>query len=390
VFIYSFKLGTEKVFVDILSCQYRTAWFLEIDRVSIRTLLFIYGQHSIMDCAASCLSVLSSYGVGFKIQLLLAPLLVSEVAAGYRMSQGGKMNENIQALVKACELENVSYEVHHKAGNFVSVDIGGKSHFFMNWTTPFNSQVEMQLCKDKDYFYSFFKDSVLMPRTSSFLNPYSKEKYEKYRVNETFADILEAIEQNHSYPMIIKRNKGTLGHNVFKVSTRKELEKGIVDVFNKQDAAFDYVCIAQDYIDILHEYRVIFFEGEYQFSYRKVIDDACFNGNISPLHWDGARAELTLDTDEEQRLAEFCLPLFEKATIPFCGLDVAVDTSGKFWLIEANSAPGFAYIIEHGGEEAVIALYRKMLTALRSDDSGLPVAKLGFAESTRPAEISML
>ncbi len=274
------------------------------------------------------------------------------------------MNKNIEAIKLACEIEGIPHKVHHATGNLITVKIGENRYLFVNWTTPLNPQSIMQLCQDKDYFYSFYKNVIKMPVTSSFLNPYSTEKYQKYRKRKTVFEIIEAIESGHNYPLIVKRNRGSLGNNVFKVCSRRELEKSIIDIFNMNSASFDYVCLAQEFINIESEFRVLFLNGEYQFSYKKVLDDAQYTGNLSPLHWEGARAELITEAQLIEDLKVFCSSLFSKLLIPFCGLDIAIDKSGQFWLIEANSAPGFDRFIEHGGKNEVVQLYRNMLSIL--------------------------
>ncbi|PIE41371.1 MAG: alpha-L-glutamate ligase [Gammaproteobacteria bacterium] len=274
------------------------------------------------------------------------------------------MNKNIKALTKACGNLNILFENYHETNNLVSVHVGANDYVFVNWTTPLNSQSIMQLCQDKDYFYSYYRDVINMPKTSAFLNPYSDEKYKQYLHEKTVYEIINAIESHHSYPMIIKKNRGSWGANVFKVKDRRQLEKGLLDIFNMNSFLFDYICLAQDYIDIEKEYRAIFLSGELQFCYYKIIDGAIYTDNLSPLHWEGSKAKLVSDLDEKKFLSEFCAPLFDKLMIPFCGLDIARDHLGRLWLIEANSSPGFEYIIEGEGEEIAVRLYENILRTL--------------------------
>ena len=274
------------------------------------------------------------------------------------------MNKNIEAIEQACKEKGVLYSVHHDTGNLISIEINNSKHMFVNWTTPLNPQSIMQLCQDKDYFYSFYKNIIKMPKTSSFLNPYSDEKYSKYLKLKTIFEIIKSIEQDHNYPIIIKKNRGSWGANVFKVNDTRELEKGLLKIFNMNSASFDYVCLAQEFIEIKQEYRVIYLNGEHQFSYKKVIDDALFSNNLSPLHWEGSKSELVRDNETLKHIINFCSPIFDELMIPFCGLDVALDNTGKFWLIEANSSPGFDHIIEHQGNKEIVTLYKKMIAYL--------------------------
>lgn len=274
------------------------------------------------------------------------------------------MNKNIECLIKACLKESLKYEIHHSSNNLISLKLNGVNHIFVNWMTPLNSQSVMQLCQDKGYFYSYFENVIKMPKTSSFLNPYSNEKYRKYLKQKTIFDIINAVETEHAYPIIVKKNRGSRGTKVFIVYDRNELEKAILDIFNLNSAACDYMCLVQDFIKIKEEFRVIYLEGKYQFSYKKNIEGAINTGNLSPLHWQGAKAELVRDFDVIQKLEEFCAPIFSKLMIPFCGLDVALDQDNSFWLIETNTSPGFDCFIKHEGDDVVVGLYQEILRDL--------------------------
>ena len=206
--------------------------------------------------------------------------------------------------------------------------INGQRYAFANWTTPLNLHSIMKLCQDKDYFYSFYNDVVRMPKTMSFLNPYSAEKYDQYLDSVTIFGIIEQIEAAFSYPLIVKKNRGSWGSNVFKVDNRRSLEKGLLDIFNMSSSRFDYIGLAQEFIDIEIEYRAIFLNGEYQFAYEKVVGNADFSGNLSPLHWEGSEARIVRDEAVKHALNAFCVPLFSKLMISFCGLDIAQDAQG--------------------------------------------------------------
>ena len=275
------------------------------------------------------------------------------------------MNKNISALLHACKNLGVAYELYHSGKNLVSIVLDKKRYIFSNWATPLNSQSVMQLCQDKDYFYTYYKDVVKMPLTSSFFNPYSNEKYHRYLEQKTIYEIIQKVEREHSYPLIVKKNRGSWGTNVFKVESRRELERGLLDIFNSNSASFDYIALVQEFIEIEQEYRAIFLYGELVFIYAKVVEGAEFKDNLSPLHWEGAKAQFVKDKEEFLRVENFMQPLFQKSIIPFCGVDIAKDSSGEYWLIEANSSPGFDYIIKHEGEDEVVKLYEKIICSFQ-------------------------
>jgi len=274
------------------------------------------------------------------------------------------MNRNIRAFIAACNRMGIPYQSHHKTNNLISVEVNGRSYAFVNWTTPFNTHSVMKLCQDKDYFYSFYHDVVHMPKTISFLNPYSDSQYAQYLDSATIYGIIEQIEADFSYPLIVKKNRGSWGSNVFKVENRRELEKGLLEIYSASSSRSDYIGLAQEFIDVDVEYRVIFFYGEYQFAYEKIGGEGDDFENISPLHTEGSKAQYVANATTIQAISDFCAPLFDKHMIQFCGLDIARDKEGKLWLIEANSSPGFDHIIRHEGDELVVQLYEKMLNQL--------------------------
>lgn len=274
------------------------------------------------------------------------------------------MNANLKALIKACQQLGFDYKLYHDTQNIVEVSIKNNSYLFVNWSTPLNSNSFDWLCRDKDYFYTVFNENISMPRTQAFLTPDCPEKYKQYLTQKDLWEILAVIGETFTYPLIVKKNRGSLGKNVFKVNNESELVEAIAKIFDVNNKEFDYIALAQDYLHIKKEYRVVFVNGQLSFAYEKNTDSAQFLGNISPLHWDGAKAILVEDQLLANQIKQFCAPIFTKMAIPFCGLDIAIDDQNKWWLIEANSSPGFDYIIANAGETPVIRMYETMLKFL--------------------------
>lgn len=273
------------------------------------------------------------------------------------------MNQNIEALVEACKRKGISYATHHKTGNLVSVEKNGNTYLFANWSTPINTQSADRLCEDKDFFYSYFNDTVHMPKTVSFVDPDVQHKFRAYVKEKNIDEIIATIEGALQYPLIVKKNRGAWGVNVFKASRTDELREGLITIFDRKSADYDYIALAQEYIDIAHEYRAVYLNGEYMFAYEKVKEGARFVGNLSPLHWEGAHAKLVDDATAAE-ITEFCRPLFDTYRIPFCGFDIAKDIQGAYWMIEGNSKPGLGYFIADCGTEKVVELYEKMIDIL--------------------------
>jgi glutathione synthase/RimK-type ligase-like ATP-grasp enzyme len=274
------------------------------------------------------------------------------------------VNINLHSLIQACKELGTAYKIYHSSQNIVELRFNDKSYVFINWATPLNPQTLSQLCLDKTFFYTFFQDSINMPRTVGFLDPRCEPKYLKYLNEKNDQEIVKAIENKFQYPLIMKKNRGSLGHFVFHVKNRQGILSAMESIFNRNSKTFDYVALAQDYIDIKTEYRAIYLNGALVFAYEKNIDNAIYEDNLSPLHWQGGKAIVVHDKALLNQIDAFCSPLFKKMMIPFCGLDVVIDKQGQWWLIEANSSPGFKHLIEDAGEKEVIDLYKKMILFL--------------------------
>ena len=277
------------------------------------------------------------------------------------------MNRNLQCLQKACNNLKINYKIHHSSENIFELIINNKSYLFTNWSTPLNRHSNIQLNRDKDYFYTFFKDIIKMPETKSYFNPHSDPKYEKFLEQNSIAKIITDIESNFTYPMIIKKNQGSWGTNVFKISERHKLEKALLDIYNRFSSSYDYIALAQQYLDIESEYRVVFFNGKLQFCYRKDIEEATYIGNLSPFHHEGAKAVLLTDRELLDRIQNFCSPIFEKLDISYCGIDILIDKQNIMWLLETNSSPGYDNIIRFGHESIVVELYETIIKYLHKN-----------------------
>jgi glutathione synthase/RimK-type ligase-like ATP-grasp enzyme len=277
------------------------------------------------------------------------------------------MNRNLKSLVEACEQTNTEYKLHHATENILEIQLkNNKSAMFVNWTTPLNQQSISKLVQDKDYFYNFLKDEVKMPRTEPFLNPYLHERYKKHTKNLNITDIILTIEKNFQYPFILKKNRGTWGLNVFKVNSRRELEDGLLTIFDKKSSIYDFVALAQELIEIKYEMRAVFFQKELQFCYKKDTENATFTGNLSPFHQEGAEAKLIDDEVLLNKIRKFTKPIFDKLDLIYTGLDIAIDSKNQMWLIEANSSPGFDNFIKSGHKKIVLEFYKKIINYLQN------------------------
>ncbi|OIP78109.1 MAG: alpha-L-glutamate ligase [Oscillatoriales cyanobacterium CG2_30_44_21] len=274
------------------------------------------------------------------------------------------MLTNIRILLAACQSLSVEHEILHPNQNLVRVRLNNYDYYFTNYSTPLIPQAIAEIFKDKQYFYQVFQDVVKMPLTHSFISPYCDQKYREYLKFTTIAEIVAEIVRCFEMPIIVKRNRGSAGSNVFKCEDLSATNLALETIFNVNLKSYDYVALAQESINIAKEYRCIYLNHELVILYEKDTSQAMFVGNLSPLHWEGAIARQVSDQQIISQINGFTRPIFQKMRITYVGLDVAIDHQGNYWLIEANSHPNFDIFIRDNGESAVVAMFEQILKYL--------------------------
>ncbi|MCC5651415.1 ATP-grasp domain-containing protein [Nostoc sp. XA013] len=276
------------------------------------------------------------------------------------------MLDNVLLLLKACEKLNINYEIIHPTENLVKIKLNNKQHYFCNYSTPLINQAVAQIIKDKEYTYHILKQKVKLPQTVGFLSPFCDLQYKIYLKFPSFQDIILEVKDKFEIPVIIKRNSGSGGSNVFLCHNIDEIETALKEIFNINNKKYDYVAIAQEYIHIKSEYRAVFLNKQLVLLYEKDITDAKFAGNLSPLHWDGAKAKYINDPQILSEIANFAKPVFEELDLDYGGLDIVLDRDNQYWLIEVNSSPNYTIFTRDNGEEPVLKVFEKMLISLAS------------------------
>jgi len=272
--------------------------------------------------------------------------------------------KNIDILKQACKKEGLSFEEIHPNGNILEVKYKDIIKVFSMSSTPFNDQTFCDLCDDKEYFYLFYKDYIAMPKTKGYLTPNCESKYKYLLKSKNLKGIAKEISSEFSFPIILKRNRGRGGDCVFKVKNKKRIISCLEKIYKQ-----DYVALVQECIDVVKEYRVIFFDNELIFAYEKDITGAKFKGNLSPLHQDEAFARIVEDKKLLEKLEKFGQKLSNRKTIPYIGLDIVIDSKDEMYILEANSRPGFSYFLQaENSEELLLNLYIKMLRKIKNTD----------------------
>ncbi len=271
-----------------------------------------------------------------------------------------------QLIASACELANLKFTPVSNDGVVIKIHLPKKDHFVINFNLGLIDSSCTYLCKDKSYQIEVLKNAINFPRTKSYLDPNSK--YGSMAKLQTTELIVEDIIQNFSLPTIIKMNQGSEGQGVYLCKSREEIKKAVTTIFSHQNWEYDYVLLAQEYIKPKAEYRAIFYKNQLEILYLKDNAQSTFTGNLSPLHFSGAKALEITDQKTKEKIEKFIKPLFLEIELKYAGFDIIIDQNEKPWLIEINSAPAYAYFLQNNPAQKVIQLFCKIFTDLKNEN----------------------
>ena len=274
------------------------------------------------------------------------------------------MLTNIEILLAACEELNIPYEILHPSQNLIRLKQGGEEYYFVNYMMPFNSASIAKIFKDKEYTYQVLNGKINTPITLGFVSPHCEEKYKKYLSFPDIESIVLEVNKKFAFPVILKRNRGAGGNNVFLCETREQIKEALEIIFNVNSKDYDYVALAQEYIEIAHEYRAVFCKEKLVLLYEKDKSQAKFAGNLSPLHWEGAKAKHIINPYLMSEIEDFVKPVFAEMAINYAGFDIALDKKGQYWLIEINSTPNYDIFMRDNDRQIVVTMFKGILETL--------------------------
>lgn len=275
-------------------------------------------------------------------------------------------NPNTRCLMRACDELGVAYTVRDTIGNWVTVHLDRDLHFVRS-KTPFNSSAMDVIFRDKEYSYRLLHSEIQTPETVGYLDPHVEEQWQSLVEFKTIDAIQDDIVKRFGVPVIVKRNSGSHGDHVFMATSPAQVRHALEAIFDKTKVIYDVVAIAQPYIDIAREYRVLWFRGQVMLVYEKVTTQGK-PVSLSPLANPGSVTRIIpLDDPISVQIRSF---LERSPTIrgfEYCGFDVAIDVAGVMWLIEVNGWPGTNKLTRDNGDEPLIAVYKKILHQLQGE-----------------------
>ncbi len=268
--------------------------------------------------------------------------------------------ESLACLALAAEEEGFGLEAASEDGNVLVIRGLHRPTYFLRNKHPFNDYVTARLAEDKAYQYELFTAAGLpVPLSMKVFNPLADERFHRYRTHSSVEDALSDVEDRFSYPVVVKRNQGSMAQGVYLELNRQGLRARLTQLF-ESSGLFQNVILVQAYVPG-SEYRAVVGEGRLLLAYEKQgpIEEEDTD-DLNPLHHQGGRAVRVEDGNLLKALGEIAESLYEVLPLGFCAIDLIAGVDGLV-ILEVNPNPVcFFYNTEYGREDFV-RIYRDLL-----------------------------
>ena len=267
--------------------------------------------------------------------------------------------ESLRCLEIACRQLGVGYEAVSADGNVIRVEREGKPLYFLRNKHPFNDYVSGKLAEDKGYQYEVFgRANITVPRTMTVFNPLSDRRFDRYKTHASVADIVSDVVQHMSFPVVLKRNRGSMARGVYLETNAEDLHARLQDLC-VESSLFDNVLLIQAYVEG-PEYRIVGSEDELLLAYQKQNDSDIEGEDINPLHRAGGRAVVV---EDEELLAGFralTQALNRVLDLGFYAIDLIV-SSNDFFVLEVNPNPICHFYNADNGRGDFVQIYQYLV-----------------------------
>ena len=291
--------------------------------------------------------------------------------------------ESLACLAEAGANLGVRIEPASEDGNLVCIRPPGRGPvYFLRNRHPFNDYVAARLAEDKAYQYELFERAGLpLPATLVAFNPFADERFSRYRTHASVDAVVTDVERRFSYPVVVKRNRGSLAQGVFLEGDRCDLKRRLRSLF-ENSGFLDNLVLVQEHVGG-PEYRVVAARDELLLAYEKVSESP--SRDLNPLHGPTGSARPVDAPELIDALSRLTARVSGVIELGFYAIDV-IRSSAGFRVIEINPNPMCYFYNLHNGRSDFVGIYERLIARyLQASESpatrdGEPVR---IQESTR-------
>jgi glutathione synthase/RimK-type ligase-like ATP-grasp enzyme len=197
-----------------------------------------------------------------------------------------------------------------------------------------------------------------LPFTMQVFNPYAEERFNRYKTHLTVEEITADVDATMSYPVVVKKTRGSVSSGVFVEADRQGLRQRLQELF-ENSGFLDNLLLVQTFADG-PEYRAVASQGELLLAYQKVSDGLSAHDR-NPLHHPTGRAERVLDTAILDELARLTAKIAAVIDLGFYAVDLIRDRERGWQILELNPNPFCYFYNRTNGRDDFTAIYADLL-----------------------------
>ena len=268
-------------------------------------------------------------------------------------------HESLECLQAACARLGWTSEQVSGDGNVMRVTGGRRPLLFYRNKHPFNDYVAARMAEDKGYQYEMLVAAGLpLPFTMLVFNPYAEERFNRYRTHRTVEAITDDVDATMSYPVVVKKTRGSVSSGVFTEKDRAGVGARLQDLF--ENAGFlDNLLLVQSFADG-PEYRVVATQAELLLAYQKVSDGFSAHDR-NPLHHHTGRAERVTDDAVLEELGRLTAKIAGVIDLGFYAIDLIRDHERGWQILELNPNPFCYFYNRTNGRDEFTSIYTDLL-----------------------------
>lgn len=257
------------------------------------------------------------------------------------------MSEYYRILEEICAEEEVSW-TYLSDGWVILLEKDGRRKFIVGYKFDLTTQGASLVADDKNATFAVLRQAGIPVIEHELL--YEATNNQPYVEGRNTPEYLAKHLQKWGSKMVVKPNNGTVGGNVFCVTSLEEAMATMKKVFHQSYSAS--IC---PFYEIRHEYRLILLDGEEQIAYRKTRGkDWRFN------LYHGATADKIPNEQLHTKLLALAQSAAKALGLRFCSIDIIQTVDGELLVLEANSGVmAERYLVQHPEERGAIKeMYR--------------------------------
>jgi glutathione synthase/RimK-type ligase-like ATP-grasp enzyme len=267
--------------------------------------------------------------------------------------------ESLHCLEQACGKLGLPIAPASNNGNVVKVTADGRPLYFMRNKHPFNDYVTARLAEDKAYQFELFTQASLpVPKTLQIFNPLADARFDEYRTHASVDEVVVGIEGQLDYPVVVKRNQGSLAQGVFLCEDRQALHDRVKELC-ENSGFFDNILLIQAFVRG-REFRAVASRDEMLLGYEKVLDDEA-TGDLNPLHGAGGEAVPVADRSILDPMRDITRRVSGVLDLGFYAIDLILGDTG-FVILEVNPNPICFFYNQCNGRADFTRIYERLIT----------------------------